>query len=76
MFYRLEERVKAYVLICMLACYLTWHLRRTWAPLTCTDENPPRQETPSPPPGAPPALRPRRHASMTRPAAPTTASAA
>ena len=36
--HRLEERVKAHVLICMLACYLTWHLRRAWAPLTFTDE--------------------------------------
>jgi hypothetical protein len=45
-FHRLEERVKAHVLICMLACYLIWHLRRTWAPLTFTDENPPRQENP------------------------------
>ena len=40
-FHRLEERVKAHVLICMLACYLTWHLRRAWAPLTFTDEDPP-----------------------------------
>jgi hypothetical protein len=40
-FHRLEERVKAHVLICMLACYLVWHLRRAWAPLTFTDENPP-----------------------------------
>jgi hypothetical protein len=40
-FHRLEERVKAHVLICMLACYLTWHLRKAWAPLTFTDENPP-----------------------------------
>jgi hypothetical protein len=39
-FHRLEERVKAHVLICMLACYLTWHLRRAWAPLTFTDDNP------------------------------------
>src|SRR5919204_2944532 len=45
-FHRLEERVKAHVLICMLACYLTWHLRRAWAPLTFTDENPPRQDNP------------------------------
>jgi hypothetical protein len=45
-FHRLEERVKAHVLICMLACYLTWHLRRAWAPLTFTDENPPQQEDP------------------------------
>ena len=40
-FHRLEERVKAHVLICMLACYLTWHLRRDWAPLTFTDQDPP-----------------------------------
>jgi hypothetical protein len=40
-FHRLEERVRAHVLICMLACYLTWHLRKAWAPLTFTDENPP-----------------------------------
>jgi hypothetical protein len=40
-FHRLEERVRAHVLICMLGCYLTWHLRRAWAPLTFTDQNPP-----------------------------------
>jgi hypothetical protein len=45
-FHRLEERVRAHVLICMLASYLTWHLRRAWAPLTFTDENPPQQENP------------------------------
>ncbi|MGO9781123.1 MAG: IS1634 family transposase [Streptosporangiaceae bacterium] len=45
-FHRLEERVKAHVLICMLACYLTWHLRRAWAPLTFTDENPPIPDNP------------------------------
>jgi hypothetical protein len=45
-FHRLEERVKAHVLICMLACYLTWHLRRAWAPLTFTDQNPPAPENP------------------------------
>jgi hypothetical protein len=45
-FHRLEERVKAHVLICMLACYLTWHLRRTWAPLTFTDEHPPAPADP------------------------------
>ena len=45
-FHRLEDRVKAHVLICMLACYLTWHLRRAWAPLTFTDEHPPAQENP------------------------------
>ena len=40
-YHYLEDRVKAHVLICMLACYLTWHLRRAWAPLTFTDEDPP-----------------------------------
>jgi len=45
-FHRLEARVKAHVLICMLACYLVWHLRRAWAPLTFTDENPPEQASP------------------------------
>jgi Transposase DDE domain len=38
--HRLEDRVRAHVLICMLAGYLTWHLRRAWAPLTYTDEHP------------------------------------
>jgi hypothetical protein len=45
-FHRLEERVKAHVLICMLAAYLTWHLRQAWAPLTFTDEEPPAQDNP------------------------------
>src|SRR5712671_2416839 len=45
-FCRLEERVRAHVLICMLACYLTWHLRRAWAPLTFTDQDPPAQHNP------------------------------
>jgi hypothetical protein len=45
-FHRLEERVKAHVLICMLACYLVWHLRRAWAPLTFTDEHPPAPADP------------------------------
>ena len=45
-FCRLEERVKAHVLICMLACYLTWHLRRAWAPLTFTGQDPPEQDNP------------------------------
>jgi hypothetical protein len=44
--HRLEERVKAHVLICMLACYLTWHLRKAWAPLTFTDEHPPAAGNP------------------------------
>jgi hypothetical protein len=45
-FHYLEGRVRAHVLICMLACYLTWHLRRAWAPLTATDEDPPAPGNP------------------------------
>jgi hypothetical protein len=44
--HRLEDRVRAHVLICMLACYLTWHLRQAWAPLTYTDEHPPQPGNP------------------------------
>ena len=44
--HRLEDRVKAHVLICMLACYLIWHLRKAWAPLTFTDEAPPTRDNP------------------------------
>jgi hypothetical protein len=45
-FHRLEKRVRGHVLICMLAAYLTWHLRQAWAPLTYTDEEPPVQASP------------------------------
>lgn len=44
--HRLDERVKAHVLICLLACYLIWHLRQAWAPLTFTDEHPPTRDNP------------------------------
>jgi len=39
--HRLEDRVRAHVLLCMLAYYLTWHLRTAWAPLIFKDEHPP-----------------------------------
>jgi hypothetical protein len=48
--HRLEDRVRGHVLICMLAAYLTWHLRKALAPLTYTDEQPPTGTTPSPRP--------------------------
>ena len=44
--HRLADRVKAHVLICMLACYLSWHLRQAWAPLTYADEQPPQRDNP------------------------------
>ena len=51
-YHRLEDRGRGHVLICMLACYLTWHLRQAWAPLTYTDEHRPPAATRSPPPAA------------------------
>lgn len=45
-YHRLADRVRAHVFICMLAAYLVWHLRRTLAPLTYTDEHPPRRDNP------------------------------
>ena len=44
--HRLDDRVKAHVLICMLACYVVWHLRQAWAPMTFTDEHPPQRDNP------------------------------
>jgi hypothetical protein len=44
--HHLTDRVKAHVLLCMLACYLTWHLRHILAPLTYTDEHPPDRHNP------------------------------
>ena len=44
--HRLDDHVKPHVLICLLACYLVWHLRNTWAPLTFTDEHPPQRDNP------------------------------
>jgi transposase len=60
--HRLADRVRGHVLICMLACYLAWHLRKAWAPLTYADEHPPARDNPVAPPGAhaPPAPRPPR----------------
>jgi len=47
--HRLEKRVRAHVLLCMLAYYLEWHIRRLLAPLLFDDEDP----TPKPSPVAP-----------------------
>jgi transposase len=44
--HRLEDRVKAHVLLCMLSYYLTWHLRRALKPLLFDDEEPPERPDP------------------------------
>ena len=36
--HRLEGRVRAHVLICAIAYYVEWHLRRAWRPLLFEDE--------------------------------------
>jgi transposase len=36
--HRLEPRVRAHVLICVVAYYVEWHLRRAWRPLLFEDE--------------------------------------
>ncbi len=41
-----QPRVRAHVFICMLALYLVWHLRKAWAPICFTDEQPPGRADP------------------------------
>jgi hypothetical protein len=45
-YHYLENRVRAHVFLCMLATYLTWHLRQALAPLTFTDTAKPAREDP------------------------------
>jgi transposase len=44
--HHLETRVRAHIFLCMLAYYLTWHLKQAWAPLLFKDENPPTSTDP------------------------------
>jgi transposase len=44
--HRLADRVRAHVLVCLLAYYLEWHMRRALAPLLFTDEQPQQQSSP------------------------------
>jgi transposase len=36
--HRTAERVRAHILLCLLAYYVEWHLRQAWAPLLFEDE--------------------------------------
>lgn len=36
--HRLEDRVRAHILLCMLAYYVEWHMREAWRDLTFADE--------------------------------------
>ena len=48
-YHYLENRVRAHVFLCMLATYLTWHLRQALAPLTFTDNQQTRPRRPGSP---------------------------
>jgi hypothetical protein len=37
--HRLEARVRAHILICMLAYYVEWHMREAWQELMFADED-------------------------------------
>ena len=45
-YHYLASRVRAHVLLCMLAAYLTWHLRQALAELTFTDQDIPANTDP------------------------------
>jgi len=40
------DRVRAHILLCMLAYYVQWHLERAWAPLLFRDEERPELDDP------------------------------
>jgi transposase len=44
--HRLADRVRAHVLVCLLAYYVEWHMRRALAPLLFADEQPHQQGSP------------------------------
>lgn len=43
--HRLEDRVKAHVLICMLAYYVEWHMRKALAPILFDDDDRSKAQT-------------------------------
>ena len=38
--HHLGDRVRAHVLLCMLAYYVEWHMRQAWAPILFDDDDP------------------------------------
>ena len=44
--HRTSDRVRAHILLCMLAYYVQWHLERAWAPLLFRDEERPELDDP------------------------------
>ena len=37
-YHRVADRVRAHILLCLLAYYVEWHLRKAWEPLLFEDE--------------------------------------
>jgi len=61
----LQDRVRAHVLICMLAYYLTWHLKAAWKPLLFTTNTDPSPRTRSRKPSGPAARSRKRRRNRT-----------
>jgi hypothetical protein len=51
--HRLEDRVKAHVLVRLLACYVTWHMQQRLAPMLFKDDDPAAARAARPSPVAP-----------------------
>jgi hypothetical protein len=47
-FHRLADRVKAHILLCLLAYYVKWHLMEAWRPLLFADDPPPEHSPHNP----------------------------
>jgi len=48
-YHYLDNRVRAHIFLCMLAAYLTWHLRQAFAGPTFTDQDIPANDDPAAP---------------------------
>ena len=59
--HRLAGRVRAHVFLCMLACYVAWHMRRKLAPLLFEDHDRPAAAAARPSPVAAAEVSPAAH---------------
>ncbi len=65
--HRLEQRVRAHILLCMLAYYVEWHMRQALAPLLFDDDDPAAAEALRPSVVAPAQRSPRaQHKALTK----------
>jgi len=46
--HRTEDRVRAHIFLCMLACYVEWHMREAWRELLFCDEDQDAKKTRDP----------------------------